>query len=48
MKYRTRDRRAYSKIPDFPFLTREGVVRRERRQLVDRRSRDIRAGWFKA
>jgi hypothetical protein len=48
MKHRTRDRRSYTKIPDFPFLTREGVVRRERRQLLDRRIRDIRLGWFKA
>jgi hypothetical protein len=48
MKHRTRDRRSYSKIPDFPFLTHDGVVRRERRQLVDRRIRDMQAGWFKA
>jgi len=48
MKHRTRDRRSYSKIPDFPFLTKAGVVRRERRQLVERRIRGMQEGWFKA
>lgn len=48
MEYRVKDRRSYKKIPDFPFLTREGVARKERRQYVDRRIRDMQMGWLKA
>jgi len=48
MKHRKSDRRSYSKIPDFPFLTRRGVVRNDRRQLLDRRVRDKQVGWFEA
>jgi len=48
MKHRKRDRRSYTKIPDFPFMTRLGVVRVNRRQLPDRRVRDMQVGWFKA
>jgi len=48
MKPRKRDRRSYKKIPDFPFLTKEGVARKERRQYIDRRIRNIQLVWFKA
>jgi hypothetical protein len=45
---RSGDRRFYKKIPDFPFLTKEGVARKERRRYVDRRVRNMRVVWFKA
>jgi len=48
MKQRKRDRRAYQKIPDFPFLTAHGMVPRDRRRQIERRKRDIQVGWFKA
>ena len=48
MEHRKKDRRSYRKIPDFPFLTKNGVALEERRQYVDRRIRDIRAVYFKA
>ena len=48
MKRRKKDRRSYLKIPDFPFVTRDGVVRENRRKLLERRIRDIQVGWFKA
>jgi hypothetical protein len=48
MKHRKRDRRSYAKIPDFPFMTRQGVVRQDRRRLLDRRVREMQEGWFKA
>lgn len=48
MEYRRKDRRSYIKVPDFPLLTRRGVVRKERRQYVDRRLRNIQFGWFRA
>jgi len=48
MKHRMKDRRTYRKIPDFPFLTIHGVVRKDRRSLLDRRVRDIQVGLFKA
>jgi len=37
MENRVKDRRAYQKIPDFPFLTKNGIAYRERRCYVDRR-----------
>ena len=48
MKPRKRDRRSYKKIPDFPFLTKEGVALKERRSYIERRVRDMQMGWFKA
>lgn len=48
MKQRKKDRRTYAKISDFPFITRQGVVRKDRRLLYDRRVRDMQVGWFKA
>ena len=48
MEHRKKDRRSYAKIPDFPFPTQKGVVRKERRQLYDRRVRDMQLDWFKA
>lgn len=48
MEHRKKDRRSYAKIPDFPFLTKQGVVRKDRRQLVERRVRDRREARFKA
>lgn len=48
MKPRKRDRRAYAQIPDFPLLTRHGVVQEDRRRLLERRVRDMQVGWFKA
>jgi len=48
MELRKRDRRSYKKTPDFPFLTKEGVVRKERRQYVDRRTRNVQLARFKA
>lgn len=48
MKPRKRDRRSYKKIPDFPFLTKEGVARNERRQYIDRRIRNVQLARFKA
>jgi hypothetical protein len=48
MKIRRRDRRSYSKVPDFPCITREGVVRRDRRHLLERRIRNMQVGWFRA
>ena len=48
MKPRKRDRRSYKKIPDFPFLTKEGMARKERRLYIDRRIRNIQLVWFKA
>lgn len=45
---RKKDRRSYNKIPDFPFLTKEGVALKERRQYVDRRIRDKQVIWFLA
>ena len=48
MKPRKNDRRSYKKTPDFPFLTKEGVALKERRQYVDRRIRNMEVAWFKA
>lgn len=48
MKPRKKDRRCYKKVPDFPFLTREGVVREERRRYLDRRVRNMDVAWLKA
>jgi len=48
MDYRKKDRRSYSKVPDFPLLTNKGIVLRERRQLLDRRTRNVQPCWFKA
>jgi hypothetical protein len=48
MELRKRDRRSYKKIPDFPFLTKEGVARKERRKYIDRRIRNVQLARFKA
>jgi hypothetical protein len=48
MGNRNVDRRSYKKIPDFPFLTKEGVARKDRRRYVDRRVRNVRVVWFMA
>ena len=48
MKQRRHDRRAYDRKPDFPLLTRQGVVLKERRSLCERRVRDIRPARFRA
>jgi len=48
MEPRIKDRRTYNKIPDFPFLTKNGVAYRERRRYIDRRVRHKQAAWFKA
>jgi len=48
MDHRKKDRRFYKKIPDFPFLTKEGVALKERRQYVDRRTRNMQTVLFKA
>ena len=48
MEARHKDRRAYKKIPDFPFLTKNGIASRERRRYVDRRDWNSQAGWFEA
>ncbi len=48
MEHRIKDRRAYNKIPDFPFLTKRGVVHRERRQYIDRRVRNNVVVWWLA
>ena len=48
MKQRKRDRRSYKEIPDFPFLTKVGMARKERRQYTDRRIRNIQLVWFEA
>lgn len=48
MDHRKKDRRFYKKIPDFPFLTKEGVALKERRQYVDRRTRNMQTVSFKA
>jgi len=48
MKPRKKDRRCYKKTPDFPFLTKAGVVLEERRQYVDRRVRNMDVAWLKA
>jgi hypothetical protein len=48
MKPRKRDRRTYKKTPDFPFLTKEGVARKDRRKYKDRRVRNIQLVCFKA
>jgi hypothetical protein len=48
MEQRKKDRRSYTRVPDFPLLTAKGVVREERRLLPDRRIRDIQPGRFKA
>lgn len=48
MKPRKRERRAYKKTPDFPFLTKEGLAHKERRTHTDRRIRDIPLASFKA
>ncbi|MCG6899523.1 MAG: hypothetical protein LJE75_05910 [Gammaproteobacteria bacterium] len=46
MEHRKKDRRSYRKIPDFPFLTKNGVALEERRRYVDRRIRDTQAAYF--
>lgn len=48
METRKGDRRTYKKIPDFPFLTKEGVAHKERRRYIERRVRNMRVVWFKA
>lgn len=48
MKHRKKDRRTYTKIPDFPFLTRHGVVRKDRREIIERRVRQRQEAQFKA
>ena len=48
MEVRNGERRRYRKIPDFPFLTKEGVARKERRRYVERRVRNMRRARFKA
>jgi len=48
MDNRKKDRRSYKKIPDFPFLTKEGIALRERRRYIDRRVRNMRMACFKA
>jgi hypothetical protein len=48
MEPRMKDRRSYNKIPDFSFLTKEGVALKERRHYIDRRIRDKQVIWFLA
>jgi hypothetical protein len=48
MKPRKKDRRSYKKPPDFPFLSKEGVVLEERRNYIDRRVRNINLARFRA
>ena len=48
MKQRIKDRRAYNKIPDFPFLTKQGMVPTERRRYVDRRNWNRKLAGFLA
>lgn len=48
MEPRKKDRRSYSKVPDFPFLTRKGIVLRERRRFAERRTGNARPCWFEA
>ena len=48
MGSRNGERRCYKKIPDFPFLTKEGVAHKERRRYVERRVRNRRLARFKA
>jgi hypothetical protein len=48
MEPRVKDRRTYKKIPDFPFLTNNGVAYRERRRYIDRRDWNRQIVWFKA
>ena len=48
MEHRKKSRRSYAKIPDFPFLTRHGVVQKDRRKLIERRVRQKQEALFKA
>ena len=48
MKHRKKDRRTYSEIPEVPLLTRQGLVREDRRQYIERRERNRRLVRFKA
>ena len=48
MELRKKDRRSYTKIPNFPFLTKEGVALKERRQYIDRRIINKQVIWFLA
>jgi hypothetical protein len=48
MEHRKKDRRSYNKTPGFPFLTRTGLARKERRSYVDRRIRETHPTRFKA
>jgi hypothetical protein len=48
MEQRKKERRSYRKIPDFPFLTKQGLARHERRQYIDRRIRNKQEVWFEA
>ena len=48
MEHRKKDRRSYTKVPEFPLMTVYGVVRKDRRQLIDRRVRQRQVAQFRA
>lgn len=48
MEHRKKSRRSYARTPDFPILTKHGIVRRDRRKLIERRVRQKQEALFKA